>query len=49
MRRLMLFIAIAGAVAYVTAVYQARTHRRSQDEEAVSAWENEGGAPLPEA
>lgn len=46
MRRLMLFIAVAGAVAYIAhAVCQGR-RERAQDDEAVSTWENEGGAPL---
>jgi hypothetical protein len=48
MRRLVRFIAIAAAMAYIAAVV-CRAHRRqkAQDEEAASAWENEGGAPAP--
>jgi hypothetical protein len=48
MRRLVLFIAIAGAVAYITAVCQVQRRKKAQDEEATGAWENEGGAPVRE-
>jgi hypothetical protein len=48
MRRLVLFIAIAGAVAYITAVCQAQRRKKAENEEATGAWENEGGAPVRE-
>ena len=48
MRRLVLFIAIAGAVAYIAAVCQVQRRKKAQDEEAAGAWENEGGAPVRE-
>jgi hypothetical protein len=44
MRRLLLGIAVAGAVAYIVVVCGNRRAQRAQDEEAVSTWENEGGA-----
>jgi hypothetical protein len=44
LRRLMLAIAVAGAVAYIVVVCRARRTQRAEDEEAVGAWENEGGA-----
>jgi hypothetical protein len=49
MRRLLLVIAVAGAVAYIVAVCQSRRAQKAQDEEAVSTWENEGGAAPTEA
>jgi hypothetical protein len=45
----MLAIAVAGAVAYIVIVCQARRTQRVQDEEAVSTWENEGGAAPAQA
>jgi hypothetical protein len=48
MRRLVLFIAIAGAVAYIAAVCQVQRRKKAEDEEAAGAWENEGGAPVRE-
>jgi hypothetical protein len=44
MSRLMLVLAVAGAVAYIVVACQARRTQRVEDEEAVGAWENEGGA-----
>ena len=49
MRRLMLFIAVAGAVAYIAHTLAQARGNRAQDDEAVSTWENEGGAPLSDA
>ena len=47
MRRMLMFVAVAGAVAYVTALMQARRAERAQDAKAVSTWEGEGGSPQP--
>jgi hypothetical protein len=44
MSRLMLVLAVAGAVAYTVVACQSRRTQRVEDEEAVGAWENEGGA-----
>jgi hypothetical protein len=44
MRRLILGIAVAAAVAFVVAVYRTRALQEARDEEAVDTWENEGGA-----
>jgi hypothetical protein len=49
MRRLMLMLAVAGAVAYIVVTCQSRRAQRAQDEEAVSTWENEGGAAPAES
>ncbi|MGA8708214.1 MAG: hypothetical protein WB646_14645 [Steroidobacteraceae bacterium] len=47
MRRLILFITVAAAVAYIAhAVCQGRRREKAHEDEAVSTWENEGGAPL---
>jgi len=43
-RRLMLGIAVAGAVAYIVVACRTRRGQKAQDAEAVSTWENEGGA-----
>jgi hypothetical protein len=44
LRRLMLAIAVAGAVAYIVVACRDRRTQRIEEEEAVDAWENEGGA-----
>lgn len=48
MRRMLLFIAVAGAVAYATAAVRTRRAERFQDQKALSTWEGEGGSPLPD-
>jgi hypothetical protein len=44
MRRLILGIAVAAAVAFIVVAYRTRALQDEQDEEAVDTWENEGGA-----
>jgi hypothetical protein len=44
MRRLILGIAVAAAVAFIVVAYRTRWAEEAQDEEAVDTWENEGGA-----